>query len=79
MTRLVVLLLLIVSVSACGRISGTFDRIGIGRGAGKAQTVVDGVRYKARLSTANEDRRSMTIIVTPGCHEPRGGTGGGAL
>lgn len=70
MTRLVVLLLMIVSVSACSRISGTFDRIGIGRGAGKAQTEVDGVRYKARLNTDSEDRRSMTITVTPVATNP---------
>lgn len=71
MMRLIILLLLIVSVPACSRIGGTFDRIGIGRGAGKAQIVVDGVRYKARLNTSSEDRRAMTITVTPVATNPK--------
>jgi hypothetical protein len=71
MTRLVVLLLMVVSVSACSRIAGTFDRIGIGRGGANQQTVVDGVRYKARLKADNEDRRMITITVTPVATNPQ--------
>jgi len=65
MLRITLILALLAGTGACSRIGDGLDRIGFGGGAKRAQTVFDGVRFRSRLSTDSDDKRAMTITVTP--------------
>ena len=66
MMRIALLLLLIAGTAACGRLGNVATGLGAGAaGAKRNTTTIEGVRYRSRVNTSNEDRRSFSITVSP--------------
>ncbi len=66
MTRILVLFALILGLASCGLVRNTAGRLGVGGGSAKRASVeAEGVRFRARASASREDRRSVTVTVTP--------------
>ena len=66
MTRLIILGLVALSLTACGRIQGGLGSLGLGKGASNRSDVeIDNTRFRARTSAERGDRRSFTVTVRP--------------
>ncbi len=70
--RIFVLLVLILGLASCSVARNVGGRFGIGSGSAKrAEVEAGGVRFKARASPSSEDKRDITVTVTPYAVNPQ--------
>lgn len=66
MTRLILLCLVALGLTACSKLQGAAGAVGVGSASvNRAQVEIDGVRYKAKAKADGEDKRMFAVTVTP--------------
>ena len=71
--RYLIFLSLILTLSSCGVARNAAGALGVGKAAAKRTDVeIDGTRFRAKISTEREDKRSFLVTGTPFAVNPEG-------
>lgn len=78
MGRAILIALLLVGLSGCALTRNAAGSLGLGKSAANRTVVeADGVEYRARVNTDAEDKRDMSITVTPAAGNPEAAVSAG--